>query len=126
MVRIRAEERADGCRYILCIKGKGTLVREEIETPISEEVFERIAALLGAPLIEKDYRAYRLPDGHKLEVSLVDGGQPGAFFYAEVEFESEQEARAFDPPDFLGRELTELPGSSMSDYWNGRLTRFRG
>lgn len=124
VVRIRAEERADGCRYILCIKGKGTLVREEIETPISEEIFARIAALLDAPLIEKDYRAYRLPDGHKLEVSLVDAGQPGAFFYAEVEFETEQEARAFRPPAFLGRELTELPGSSMSEYWNRRLARF--
>ena len=43
VVRIRSEERADGCSYILCIKGKGTLVREEIETPISEEVFARIA-----------------------------------------------------------------------------------
>ena len=38
---------------------------------------------------------------------------------------TEQEARAFVPPDFLGKELTELPGSSMSDYWNRRLARFQ-
>ena len=137
VVRIRSEERADGCSYILCIKGKGTLVREEIETPISEEVFARIAGMLPAPLIEtlpysppgmvleKEYRAYRLADGHRLEVSLVDKDQPGGFFYAEVEFATEQEARAFVPPDFLGKELTELPGSSMSDYWNRRLARFQ-
>ena len=125
VVRIRSEERADGCSYILCIKGKGTLVREEIETPISEEVFARIAGMLPAPLIEKEYRAYRLADGHRLEVSLVDKDQPGGFFYAEVEVAAEQEARAVVPPEFLGKELTELPGSSMSDYWNRRLARFQ-
>lgn len=125
VVRIRSEERAGECRYILCIKGQGTLVREEIETPISRETFERIARMLPAPLICKEYRAYRLPDGHRLEVSLVDGQEPDGFFYAEVEFDTEEEAHTFAAPSFLGKELTELPGSSMSAYWNQRLARLQ-
>ncbi|MBC5581912.1 CYTH domain-containing protein [Anaerofilum sp. BX8] len=125
VVRIRAEERAGGSSYILCIKGRGTLAREEIETPISREVFERAAALIGVPLVHKRYRAYRLPDGRRLEVSLVDEGEETSFYYAEVEFASVEEARAFVPPAFLGRELTETPGASMSAYWQRRAAALR-
>lgn len=125
VVRIRAEQRAGGGSYILCIKGRGTLAREEIETPISEAVFERVAALIGAPLVRKRYRAYRLPDGHTLEVSLVDEGEETAFYYAEVEFATLEEARAFVPPAFLGRELTEAPGASMSAYWRKRAAAWQ-
>lgn len=42
--------------------------------------------------------------------------------YAEVEFGSVEEANAFVPPPFLGREMTEVAGFSMSNYWvKGRL-----
>ncbi len=117
-VRIRSTERGGEISYMLCIKGAGTLVREEIETPITADVFLRVERLIGLPLVNKEYRAYALPGGEKLEVSLVDEGEPTEFMYAEVEFASEEEAKAFAPPAFLGRELTELPGSSMSAYWN--------
>ncbi|MCI8443522.1 MAG: hypothetical protein HFG27_13520 [Provencibacterium sp.] len=123
-VRVRSEQRQDKegnpleeARYILCIKGKGKLVREEIELPLEPEIFHRLCALLEAPLIEKRLRTYRLPDGHLLECSLVDPGLPCSFFYAEVEFDSREEALSFSPPGFLGKELTQLPHSSMSDYW---------
>ena len=117
-VRIRSTEREGKISYMLCIKGAGTLVREEIETPITADVFLNIEKMIGLPLVNKEYRAYALPGGEKLEVSLVDEGEPTEFMYAEVEFASEEEAKAFAPPAFLGRELTELPGSSMSAYWN--------
>ena len=119
VVRIRAEQRAGGGSYILCIKGRGTLAREEIETPISEAVFERVAALIGAPLVRKRYRAYRLPDGHTLEVSLVDEDLPTRFFYAEVEFDTVEQAQAYVPPVDIGlqEEMTEDRGFSMSAYW---------
>lgn len=118
VVRIRSAEHEGKISYMLCIKGSGTLVREEIETPITADVFLNIEKMIGLPLINKEYRAYALPGGEKLEVSLVDEGEPTEFMYAEVEFASEEEANAFVPPAFLGRELTELPGSSMSAYWN--------
>lgn len=123
-VRIRSEQRQDKegrpleeTRYILCIKGKGQLVREEIELPLEPDIFLRLCALLEAPLIEKQLRTYRLPDGHLLECSLVDPGLPCSFLYAEVEFNSPEEALAFSPPGFLGRELTQELHAGMSDYW---------
>ncbi len=53
--------------------------------------------MLPIPMIHKDYRVYRLPDGHLLECSMVDG----KFAYAEVEFASVEEAKAFEMPAFL-------------------------
>ena len=119
-VRIRSERRAAGTDYILCIKGRGTLAREEIETPLTAAVFARIAALIAVPLVQKEYRAYRLPDGHRLEVARVNPGESDEFYYAEVEFDSVAAAEAFAAPALLGRELTQVPGSSMGALWERR------
>lgn len=116
-VRIRSSEKNGQMSYILCIKGKGTLVREEVELPLEEDTFLRLKNLLPGEMIRKDFRVYQLPDGNRLECSLVDEGTPTAFFYAEVEFENVEKANTFLPPDFLGEDITELPGSSMSAYW---------
>ena len=118
VVRIRKSEAQDGARrFVLCFKGEGTLAREEIETDIDEALFARLTAFTGKNLVKKHYRAYRLPDGHVLEVSCVDEGTPDSFFYAEVEFESVQAAEAFAPPAVLGEEKTYDPAFSMSRYW---------
>lgn len=109
--------------YILCFKGEGTLVRQEIELPLEAETFGQLQELLPAPMIRKDYRVYALPDGHRLECSLVDGNEPDGFYYAEVEFDSVEESEAFIPPAFLGPEATEDPAFSMSEYWLTKLNR---
>ena len=74
-------------------------------------------------MLFRSFRAYALPGGETLEVSLVDEGLPTQFFYAEVEFPTVEAARAFTPPQGigLGREMTEDEGFSMSRYW--RKTR---
>jgi len=59
---------------------------------------------------------------HSLEVNLVDEGLPSEFMYAEVEFESVEEARVWDPAasglgSYLDDDVTEKPGQSMSAYW---------
>ena len=99
--------------YILCIKGKGKLAREEIEKELTPQEFSALEAMLPIPMIHKDYRVYRLPDGHLLECSMVDG----KFAYAEVEFASVEEAKAFEMPAFLHKDVTEDPYYSMSGYW---------
>ncbi|MBR5485467.1 MAG: CYTH domain-containing protein [Oscillospiraceae bacterium] len=121
VVRIRSKKTQDGVNYKLCIKGKGTLVREEIETPITQEVFEKIKRFIGVPLIRKEFREYSLPDGLILEVSCVDEGEPTQFYYAEVEFDSVEAANKFTPPEFLGKELTEDPTFTMSHHWRRKL-----
>ena len=98
---------------VLCFKGAGTLSREEIETEIDADLFARLEHLIGKPLIKKERRSYRLPDGLTLEVNCVDKGLPTAFWYAEVEYKTEAQD-----------ECTGKPGSSMGDYW--QQTRLGG
>ena len=82
----------------------------------------RTALVIGKPLIRKERRGYRLPGGLTLEVNCVDPDLPTAFWYAEVEFETEAQALAWDPAaaglaDYLHDECTGKPGSSMGEYW---------
>jgi CYTH domain-containing protein len=125
-VRIRREALAGGeTKHILCFKGapgEGGLSRQEIETEIDETLFVQLEALIGKPLIAKTRRTYQLPDGNHLEVNCVDPGMPTAFWYAEVEYCTEDEARAWQPAsaglaDYLSDECTGKPGSSMGAYW---------
>ena len=121
-VRIRRESAGGGTQYILCFKGKGGLSREEIETPIDAALFSRLCALIGCPLIHKERRDYPLGGGLTLEVNSVDKGAPTAFFYAEVEFSTEEAARAWSPADaglagYLADEVTARSGVSMGAYW---------
>ena len=120
VVRIRDE----GGRYVLCFKGKADpqgLAREEIETDVAPELFDRLSRFIGKPLIRKEQRRYALDQGLTLEVNQVDAGQPGEFFYAEVEFPTEAAARSWAPPGawaaYLSRETTGQPGESMAAYW---------
>lgn len=119
VVRIRSRELPDGtvtCR--ICIKGKGGLVRTEIEQEISREKFDALCTLLPAELVEKEQRTYALPGGLVLECNNVEHGD---YYYAEVEFPTEEAAASFVPPDFLGEELTGRQGFSMSEYWNRKI-----
>ncbi len=122
-VRIREEAMVGGdTEFILCIKSGRGIVRNEVEMPIAEDKFRELETIIGLPLIEKVRRTYQLPDGHKLEVNHVDEGLPTEFWYAEVEYDSEEEARAWDPAsvglaDYLSKDVSEAPGSSMGEFW---------
>ena len=125
-VRIRREALEGGpTALVLCFKGAPDptgLSRPEVETEIGPELFAQLEELIGKPLIRKERRSYLLPEGLVLEVNEVDPGQPGGVFYAEVEFPTEQAARAWDPGSgglgrYLAREVTGQPGASMGEYW---------
>ena len=122
-VRIREEKKAgEDAEFILCFKSRGRLSRKEIEMPISEDKFRELEDLIGLPLIPKIRRTYQLPDGLKLEVNLVDQGMPTEYWYAEVEYESEEQALAWKPEScglggYLDEDVTEVPGQTMGDYW---------
>ena len=122
-VRIRSEASGDVTEYVLCFKGAAGpdgLAREEIETNIDLELFAKLEAFVGRPLIEKEQRRYALPGGLTLEVNQVDRGQPGEFFYAEVEFPTKEVALAWQPGElgeYLSDEVTGKPGQSMAAYW---------
>lgn len=125
-VRIRREALEGGrTALVLCFKGAAGsdgLSRKEIETEIDENLFIQLEDLIGKPLIRKVRRTYRLPDGHHLEVNCVDEGLPTAFWYAEIEYETEDEAKSWKADSvgltaYLSDECTGKPGSSMGEYW---------
>lgn len=122
-VRIREEIEKNGLtQYILCFKSRGRLARKEIEIEISKEHFSELEDLIGLPLISKLRRTYLLGDGRELEVNHVDTGAPSEFWYAEVEYDSEDDAKKWDPStvnleNYLNDDVTEQPGQSMAEYW---------
>ncbi|WP_050697837.1 CYTH domain-containing protein [Anaeromassilibacillus senegalensis] len=124
VVRIRKKESVNGTDYVLCFKGKGTLCRKEIELDLTQDIFDELHELLEAPMIRKDYKVYAL-DGYRLECSLVDCGTPTEFLFAEVEFASMEEAKAFVPPAFLSNEVTEDLYYSMGRYWQRKCEALR-
>lgn len=100
----------------LTIKGEGELVRTEHKTRVDEDFYFDAADFMKGPMIQKKYRAYKLGPW-KLEVAHVDPGMPRSFFYGEVEFPTERDAREFIVPKYLGREITFNEDYKMKNYW---------
>ncbi len=120
-VRIRSYEVLEGKDkghkdYLLTIKGDGDLAREEIEMYISEDIFNKIAQFIGRPLIHKDYWKYQF-DGHILECSVVDPGTENEFIYGEIEFGTEEEAKAYQIPLNGAKDATYNKTYKMKNYW---------
>lgn len=102
--------------YILTCKGKGLLVREEREMPLSAEAYRRLLAKAEGAVIEKD--RYRIPCGSlTIELDVFDGAL-APLVLAEVEFPTEEAATAFQPPEWFGEEVTW-----DSAYTNARLSQ---
>ena len=76
----------------------------------------------GNDLIVKDYYVYT-HNGHTLEVSLVDPGTENEFLYGEVEFESVEEAMAYEWPFEGAVDVTKDDSFKMNRYWE--RTRLR-
>ena len=99
----------------MTVKSDGELTREEIMTDIKEDFYYDAMNLLGVNPIMKEYRAYKLGPW-VLEVAHVDPNTLNAFFYAEIEFPTEEDAKAFTPPRYLGREITYNEDYKMKNY----------
>jgi CYTH domain-containing protein len=101
-VRVR---RRDGRTWLTVKSGAGR-VRVEEEIEIEPERFERLWPLTEGRRIEK--ARYEIDAGDELVLELdVYEGELGGLVVAEVEFDSEEAAEAFTPPDWLGPDVTE-------------------
>jgi CYTH domain-containing protein len=87
--------------YFLTVKSAGGLAREEYEIELS---FEQFSALWPASEGRRVEKTRYAADG--IELDFYTGALEG-LIVAEVEFTSEQEAAAFTPPAWFGREVTE-------------------
>jgi adenylate cyclase len=96
--------RAKGGQHLLTVKSSPALVRVEEELPIDAEVFERLWPLTAGRRLEKIRHAVRWAEV-LLEVDVYEGDLAG-LVVAEAEFPDEAASRAWEPPPWVGRELT--------------------
>ncbi len=89
--------------YLRCRKQGSGLTRIETETPLSVEEFAQgLARHIGDQVIKRVY--YELYDLRWIELHIFQSHRP--LMMIEVEFKSEEDAVAFQPPDWFGPEVT--------------------
>ncbi|EES50691.1 CYTH domain-containing protein [Clostridium botulinum] len=105
--------------YRLCIKGEGTLTRHEVQKDLTKEEYNallEVGNLKLENLIQKHY--YIIPiEKYNLTVGIVDEGTINEFCYGEIEFNSEEEAKNFNPPTWFGKDVTNDKSYKMKNYW---------
>jgi CYTH domain-containing protein len=93
-----------GERPLLTAKRGSGISRDEAEVELDREAFERLWRLTEGRRLHK--RRHVIPHGDlRIEVDVYEGELEG-LVVAEIEFTSEDEARAFQPPDWIGDEVT--------------------
>lgn len=113
VVRIRREDDS----YYLTYKSKGLMVREEYNLPLTVEAYEHLRPKIDGYLITKT--RYRIPLDTRYTIELdIFHGELAPLLLAEVEFDTEDEANAFVPPDWFGEDVT-----FSTDYHNSTLSR---
>lgn len=106
--------------YILTIKGGGQVKRLEYELSLSAEEYAGLLPKIEGYRIQK--RRYRIPylfsgKEYTIELDIFQGSFAGLVI-AEVEFASEAEAKAFQPPAWFRQNVSLDP-----HYHNSFLAR---
>lgn len=112
---VRLRRRGD--RAFLTVKSGAGRVRVEEEIEIEPDRFERLWPLTEGLRIEKTRHEIDAGDGVVIELDAYTGDLAG-LVVAEVEFDSEEAAEAFAPPDWFGEDVTD-----DLRYKNQRLAR---
>jgi adenylate cyclase len=96
--------RRKGEKLVLTAKRGSGLSREEAESELDSEAFDRLWPLTEGRRLHK--RRHVIPHGDlKIEVDVYQGDLQG-LVVAEIEFDSEDQARRFEPPGWIGDEVT--------------------
>ena len=103
VVRIRRSDED----YYLTYKSRGLLSREEYNLPLTKEGYEHMREKVDGILIRKTRYLIPEKDGLTIELDVYDSPYRG-FYTAEVEFESEEQAGAYEPPAWFGADVTGL------------------
>lgn len=106
-------------KYTLTYKGKGLLVREEYNLPLNAESFTHMKSKIDGILVTKC--RYLIPFAEKYTIELdIFEGDLAPLILAEVEFETEEEANTFTPPEWFGEDVT-----FSTRYQNSTLSQRR-
>lgn len=102
--------------YRIAIKGSGDLSRIEIQSPVTEDFYAQAREFVNLQTVEKHLLEYEV-DEHELSIAVVLTGE--GFIYAEVEFETEEEALAyqFPWPELIEKEVTYDSEYKMKNVW---------
>lgn len=102
VVRIRKSDD----EYYLTYKGKGLMVREEYNLPLSQESYEHMLPKVDGRLIEKSRYLIPLDENLTAELDIFEGDL-APLILVEVEFDSVDDANSFTAPDWFGEDVTE-------------------
>ena len=86
--------------YYLTYKGKGMMVREEYNLPLTKEAYLHLKEKIDGRLIEKTRYLISLTDKLTAELDVFHGDL-APLTLVEVEFESVEEANAFTAPEWF-------------------------
>ena len=99
--------RRDNDKYELTYKSAGMMVREEYNLPLTQEAYEHLKQKADGRIISK--KRYMIPHGaHTIELDVFEGDL-APLILAEVEFETEEEAQGFVPPEWFAEDVTFSP-----------------
>ncbi|MBO5353912.1 MAG: CYTH domain-containing protein [Lachnospiraceae bacterium] len=113
--------------YILTYKSKKGVVLpehatarscEEVELPLTREAYEHLREKADGQVIAKTRYLIPIENGRKIELDMFHGYLEGLIF-AEVEFGSEEEAAAYQMPDWFAEDVT-----FDRRYSNAVMTRY--
>ena len=91
---------------------------EEVELPLTKEAYEHLKEKADGSVISKTRYLIPLTQNRKIEMDVFHGYLEGLMI-AEVEFDSEEEAAAFQLPDWFGEDVT-----FDHRYSNAVMTRY--
>jgi len=96
--------RRRGKKLVLTAKRGSGIARDEAEVELDQADFDRLWPLTEGRRLHK--RRHLITQNElKVEVDVYEGELEG-LVVAEIEFPSEEEARAFEPLDWIGEEVT--------------------
>ena len=113
VVRIRQSNE----EYYLTYKSKGLLAREEYNLPLTKEAYEHLKPKADGIVLSKVRYVIPEKDGLFIELDVFNAPYEGLLL-AEVEFSSEEEAKAYQPPAWFGEEVTY-----STKYHNSTLSK---
>lgn len=104
---IRIRKISNKNEFILTIKSSSKdedgLAKQEYEINISEDQYNDLLQKREGIVLEKT--RYRVKDDYLLEIDIFHNEYEG-LAYMEVEFENIEQAKAYMPPKWVGKELT--------------------
>lgn len=121
VIRVRREDDS----YYMTYKGGGMMAREEYNLPLTKEAYIHLLAKADGNVISKT--RYLIPlemEGLTAEVDVFE--TPFApLIMAEVEFETEEQANNFQPPEWFGKDVT-FDGRYHNSYMSRMIFEERG